>query len=347
MSEYESNVDLAEVARMVIGAKHPAITTHAKPDGDAFGSAVALAQVLKSNGADVHTFFIPPVPAHISALDGADLASVHDGSPLPDETDLLIIVDTGAWSQLAPAQPQMEGHLEHTLIIDHHIRGDVDAKWKYIDHGAAASCEIMAILLEETGQILSVDPFADPVVRDALFVGIAADTGWFRFSNTTPRTHEWAARLIREGVDHSALYGKIQQSERPEKLALMIRALDSLKMHADKRAAVMVLRAEDFAETGALAEETERFVDVPQMVSTVQIVVMITEPPENGGDGTGRVGLSFRSKPGPDAVNVSDLAAQFGGGGHARAAGAKLDAPIDEVISRVEQAIAAAFEQHV
>src|SRR5690606_21036827 len=101
----------------------------------------------------------------------------------------------------------------------------------------------------------------------------------FRFSNTRPMTHELAARLLRCGVDHAHLYQQLEQTERPAKLALMIRALDSLQLLADGRAAVMVLRAEDFAQTGANLEETERFVDIPQTVSTVQIVVLITEPP--------------------------------------------------------------------
>jgi phosphoesterase RecJ-like protein len=148
-----------------------------------------------------------------------------------------------------------------------------------------------------------------------------------------------AARLLRRGVDHAALYQKLEQTERPEKLQLLIRAVSSLRLIARERAAVMVLRRGDFAATGALVEETERFVDLPQAVESVRVVALITEPPAQDGSKAGPVRLSFRSKPGSGAVDVAKLAGQFGGGGHARAAGAKLDAPLDEVISRVTGAV--------
>jgi len=99
----------------------------------------------------------------------------------------------------------------------------------------------------------------------------------------------------------------------------------------------MVLRKEDFEETGARAEETEQIVDLPRAVSTVQVVALISNPPENG-NGNG-VRLSFRSKSGHDALNVATLAKRFGGGGHARAAGAKIDQPLDEVVRAVTDAL--------
>ena len=123
---------------------------------------------------------------------------------------------------------------------------------------------------------------------------------------------------------------------------------------ADDRAAVMVLKASDFDETGAWLQETERFVDFPRMVETVQVVVMITEPPARSAngeavetDGPAPIGLSFRSKPPIDAasgaINVADLAAGFGGGGHARAAGAKVHGDLTDVVLQVKAAIENTF----
>jgi phosphoesterase RecJ-like protein len=256
---------------------------------------------------------------------------VQNGSAPTDqpqnEPDRIVVVDTGAWSQLDPMRAWLEQRAERTIVIDHHLRGDEVGDMRFIDAKAAAACEIVADLID----LLGVEH--DAVIRDALFVGIASDTGWFRFSNARPRTHELAARLLREGVDHAALYGQLEQGDRPEKLRLLIRALDSLKLIRDGRAAVMTLRQADFEDTGANSEETERFVDLPQIVRDVQLVVLITEQQE------GPTRLSFRSKSIEDAVNVSRLAQQFGGGGHARAAGAKVDAPIDVVEQRVIDAI--------
>lgn len=344
MAEYQSNVTADEAVQILAAAKRVAITTHAKPDGDAYGSVAALAQTLRARGTEVTAMLIPPVPDGFAQLPGFDAVTVLD----PDseivwpDVDLNVIVDTGAWSQIHPLRPHIESRLENTLIIDHHIMGGVPAKWLYIDRTAAACCEVIAEIIDLLGD--GAQTVYDDAVANALFVGLASDTGWFRFSNTTPRTHELAARLIRQGVDQSSLYSQLEQSERVEKLHLMIRALDSLELVADQQAAIMVLRASDFTETGAHLEETERFVDAPQAVETVQVVVLITEPPQTkAGTPEGMIRLSFRSKPGHHAVNVADLAQQFGGGGHARAAGAKVDDTIDNVVTRVRDAIAASL----
>ena len=102
----------------------------------------------------------------------------------------------------------------------------------------------------------------------------------------------------------------------------------------------MTLRNEDFAETGALEEETEKIIDTPQQIGSVQVIVLLSEKLIEDEQGTRTITrMSFRSKPGEAAVNVADLAGRFGGGGHARAAGARRDAPVDEVLPEVTAAL--------
>jgi len=349
MHDYKSTLTLAAVAQRLRDARHPLVTTHAKPDGDAFGSVIAMARGLKNLGLEPHAVFMPPVPAGFRQLKGGDAFTLHSQghAALNHEPDLLVILDTGAWSQVTPMREYIEKRIDKTLIIDHHLTGDIPAPMRYIDGQGAACCEVVADVLDT----LSPAPaqgqsgaIYDSTIAEALFVGLAADTGWFRFSNTRPQTHDLAARLLRLGVDHAALYQRLEQTDRPEKLQLMIRALTSLRLIANGRAAVMVLRGEDFAQTAALVEETERFVDIPQFVGSVQVVVLISEPPKSGDKGSsGPIRVSFRSKPGPDAINVTKLAHPFGGGGHARAAGAKFDAPLEQVVERVTAAIESAL----
>jgi phosphoesterase RecJ-like protein len=332
MNAYQSNLNLQQAAQWLQGLQRVMLTTHSKPDGDAFGSVVATAALLTKLGKQVHAWFVPPVPASFAKLPGAAMVNTYvPGMALP-QVDGLVVLDTGAWSQLSPLRSVLEPMLERTLIIDHHLSGDMAARWRCIDSSAAACCEVVADLADALGPGVS-----DPHVANALFVGIASDTGWFRFSNTSPRTHRLAARLLDTGVDHAGLYAQLEQTERVEKLRLLIRALDSLQLLAHEQAAVMVLRKDDFAQSGAWLEETERFVDFPQAVSTVKLVALITEPPDNGAGSPVRV--SLRSKPGEGAVNVAALAARFGGGGHARAAGAKIDAPLDQVVRQVSEAL--------
>ncbi len=357
---YESNITQAEAARLILEASSAVVITHAKPDGDAFGSVVALVAALRQLGRSATGLFVPPVPASFQTLRGQDLCQQYrQNSPLPD-AELVILADTGAWAQLGPVRDVLQPRLPHTLILDHHLSGDVAAAWRFIDGRAAATCEIVARVLE-TMQLEAPRgcDFFSPAAAEALFVGIASDTGWFRFSNTTAYTHELAARLMKTGVDHTEIYRQTEQMERPEKLALMTRALDSMQLLAGGRAAIMVLRDADFAQTGAVLEETERFVDVPQAVGSVELVALITETPNGtpGNDapaspastGSGKPGhrplirVSFRSKPGPQAVDVAKLAGRWGGGGHARAAGAKITAPLDDVICEVRRVLEAQF----
>ncbi len=366
MDEYRSNLTLPQAVAKIRQARRLVITTHAKPDGDAFGSVVTMTAALRQLGMDVTAWFMPPVPPNIRTLQGYDLVDLYKPANQVADADLIAIFDTGAWSQLMPIEGYLSSRLDRVLVVDHHIAGDLPAAWRYVDSQAAACCEIVAQivdLLEAEGN--GSEPLFTPVVREALFVGLASDTGWFRFSNTRPETHDLAARLMRLGVDHANLYRQLDQAERPQKLALQIRALDSLQMLADDRVAVMVLRAEDFIETGGSVVETDRLVEMPQVVATVQVVVLIVQTPPHSHDpyhtppppagppprpahthppDKAPIRLSFRSKPGPNAVNVAKLAQRFGGGGHARAAGAKVYAPLEQVVEQVSQAATEAVD---
>ena len=343
MTAYESNISITDLAKKVCSAQRLVVTTHAKPDGDAYGSSVALAAAARGLGVDARVVLMPPVPANFASLRGYEL-TVQDGPDQAlEDVDLVVLVDTGAWSQVAPMRARLERVLDRTAIVDHHIVGDVPSAWRYIDKRAAACCEVVASLITRMQHTPGGPPsdLFTPTVCEALFVGLASDTGWFRFSNTRSQSHELAADLIRRGVDHADLFRRLEQTDRPEKLALVIRALDSLKLVADERVALMVLRAQDFMETGAMVEETERLVDLPQAVASVQVVVLLTEVPPSGDHPPGEsvTRMSFRSKSGDQAVNVAKLAQQFGGGGHALAAGAKVAAPVDEVLERVRAAV--------
>lgn len=337
MSPYVSNTTLERIAATLDDAETVVLTTHAKPDGDALGAVVALGRALERRGKQVERWIIPPLSPMLRVLTReapVKLCGEGEGcdGPAPTiESDRIVIVDTGAWSQLESLQHWLSPRGEKTIVIDHHLRGDTIGDMLYVDTKAAAACEVVARLIDVMGVQY------DNVISPALYVGIASDTGWFRFSNTRAETFELAARLLRNGVDHAGLHARLEQGERPQKLQLMIRALDSLRLLADGRAAVMVLRASDFDDTGARQEETERFVDLPQIVHDVQTVALIAET-EDG------VRVSFRSKPGPHSINVSELAQRFGGGGHARAAGARMAQPLDKVERELIEEIEAAME---
>jgi len=346
VNEYYSTIDIGDAVGLIQKTTGPIqVLTHAKPDGDAFGSLIALTGALQMIGKTTHPALVAPVPAPLADMPGAEHVTVveseHETADgvLPDAS-LYILVDTGAWSQIGPPSRHIEANLDRTLVIDHHLSGDIDAPYRYVDGDSAATAEIIAVLIDRLLADRGGLDAATAAMRDGLFVGIASDTGWFRFSSTRPQTHELAARLIRLGTDQAELYRQLEQMERPEKVALLTRALDSLQLLCDGRAALMTLRAEDFAETGAFEEETERVIDIPQQIGSVKVIVLLAEKQlsDNGQPRT-ITRMSFRSKPGDDAINVADLAARFGGGGHARAAGARVDGPARDVLARITRAL--------
>lgn len=338
MNNYTANLTLDRAAELLRTTDGPiTVLTHAKPDGDAAGSLVALVTALNAIGKPATGLLVPPVTDALRFLaDSPAVSIIESPADLPADTARLVIVDTGAYSQLGPLADAVRPMLDRTLILDHHLSGDVQAADRYIDPTAAAAAEIIATLNDKLFAGRSIPAAASQTINEALFTGIASDTGWFRFSNVTPNTHRLAADLIAAGVNHTDLYARLEQAERPEKLKLLIRAVESLELLADDRAAVMTLCAKDFAETGARTEETERLIDLPQQVGSVQVIALISEALTAQGPQTR---ISFRSKPLADAVNVAELAAQFGGGGHARAAGAKLDEPIEDVRPRIVAAL--------
>lgn len=334
MPDYTSNIDLAGAADWLRGGASFVLLTHAKPDGDAWGSVVALASTLKNTGKTVTAAFTPPVPAALADLPGHELTvTLAGGASLPS-ADRVVLVDSGAWSQCEPFADYLRANLERTLIIDHHKTGDVPAALRYIDPTAAATCEILAQLFQ------TLPPTPYPLLP--LFVGLATDTGFFRFSNTTPRTLRLAADLIEAGVDSAALYERLELCERREKLALTTRAMQSIRWVADGRAAVMTLTLDDFAQTGALEEETERLVNIPLQVRSVCATVLICEKRTPPGIGTGKgivCRVSARSKATGSTIDVAQLMAAFGGGGHARAAGARVPGDAAAVTPRVVAAL--------
>lgn len=159
-------------------------------------------------------------------------------------------------------------------------------------------------------------------------MAITTDTGWFQFSNTRPYTLRLAAMLLEAGVDMDGIYQRLYQSEREPRVRLQTKAMDSLEIMADGRLAVMVIRKQDFHATKASVPDTENLINVPLQIGSVEASILITEPVDFG-----PVRVSLRSK---GAVDVAKFAERFGGGGHARAAGLKLEgATVDEVHEKV------------
>lgn len=312
-------------------AKRVLITTHVRPDGDAIGSTAALSLALSAKSIANEVLLLSPLPEKFAPLYDGVTYQVAEKVVPPERLagfDALLVVDTGTFSQL----PGLDAHLPTwtvpKLVIDHHRTQEPWGEVRWVDNKAAAACEMVERLLARWNVTLT------PAIATALFTGLATDTGWFQYSNTTPETFRTAARLVEAGVDADALQQRIYMSEREQRLTLMQRVMPSLRFDAGGRVATMIIRQADYAAVGASNQDTDGLVNLPLQVANVAVAALITEPVE--GD---VVRISTRGKGG---IDLSAFAQQYGGGGHARAAGLKMTGTVDAVR---EQLVAALTER--
>ena len=315
------------------------VTTHVRPDGDAVGTAAAMVLGLRHKGIDAHVLLLSKLPPKYEfVFREANVAHTEIDSAWPanlslDDFDALLVVDTGTWNQLPILADRAKNWPRPKLVLDHHLTQENWADAKVVVTQAAAAGEIAADLLQAWGVPM------DAALANAIFLAIVSDTGWFQFSNTRPATLLLAARLMEAHVDTDHLYQILYQSERAERLKLQTRAQDSLQLLANDRLAVMTLSVDDFRATGGKVSDTENVINVPLQIGTVEVSLLFTDPPDRKADDPIRV--SLRSK---GQIDVARFAEQFGGGGHARAAGLKLPGTLEQVRTRVVDAMTASMQ---
>ncbi|HWE95434.1 MAG TPA: bifunctional oligoribonuclease/PAP phosphatase NrnA [Tepidisphaeraceae bacterium] len=312
-------------------AKRVLVTTHVRPDGDALGTSAALVLGMRQRGIAAEVLLLSHLPSKYAFIFNDNGITHHDAekgwppSLALENFDTLLVADTGTWSQLPGLRERLEKWQGTKLVVDHHLTQEDWADAKLVVTEAAAAGEIAAELLDQW-QVKIDKPMAS-----ALFVAIASDTGWFQFSNTRPYTLRLAARLMEAGVNTDELYQLIYQNERAERVALQTRAQQSLELLLDGRLAVMRVCKDDFDRTRANMPDTENLINVPLQIRSVEVSVLLTEPRDFG-----PVRVSLRSK---GHVDVARFAEQFGGGGHARASGLRLEMSLQDARQAVVDAM--------
>ena len=317
-------------------ARHTLVFTHQRPDPDALGSQAAMAIMLRRIGVlKVEVVNFEPLPRQYAYLQEnlseqgiAILQFSPDWTATPPAADRIVVVDTCSFNQLEPAAPFLRSQRAKIMVADHHLGRDDLSDHILADTGAAAAAEIVWHLARHIAELPMDAALALPLMS-----GLVADTGWFRFDSVRPRTHLMAADLVPH-VKSMDIYEHLQLNETASKLGLIQRALASLTWLGTQQAAIMTLTQKDFLETAATQSQTEELVNLPMMVTTAEVTALLTETPE------GRVRGSLRAK---HYVDVNKLAKQFGGGGHAKAAGLRMEGPLAAAKERLATAILAAI----
>lgn len=286
---------------------------HIHPDGDCLGSVLALGLGLESIGKKAYWVAEMPLAPMYQFIPGADRFIPAIPPDLGHAE--IVALDCGDRSRLAIA-----GDVRVAVNIDHHASNDSFAEVNLVDPNAASTGEIVFELLDRLGITLTSE------IALALYVAIATDTGFFRFSNTRACTLTAAGKLVALGVDPGRVAEIVHERKRFGTLKLLGHSLTRMgRTPPDGRIAWMEVRHESLARYGADIEETEGFVNYTRQVEGVDIGILFKEG-ENG-----EIRVSLRSSAPWD---VSRLAALFGGGGHPRAAGCTLRGPLHQARRR-------------
>lgn len=345
LPEYVSTSTAAAIAARLRAARSVVLLTHAKPDGDAIGSLVGLHRALERVGVGATSVVMGPLePALMATAESTPLRRLERDGPPPQEPEVVALLDTGSWSQLEPIATWLRSRVAKTVGVDHHRRGDdVAGAGRIVVPSCASTTQALLPVIEALGVSIDAGAAPDAVATAAstepiatpLYMGLATDTGWFKFSNADAAVFALASRLVAAGARKEWLYAALEQNARPARLALTARALASMRLIHGDRVAIMTLSPDDFATSGGGPEEIGGLVNEPMVLASVRVSVLVSQHEP------GMTRVSFRSKPGVDGagaatVDVNAIAARLGGGGHVQAAGAKLAMALSEAVKAVE-----------
>ena len=321
------SIDWTPLADLIEAHDRFVVTTHVRPDGDALGSAVGMAGLLRQKGKDVRIVLSSKTPPRYDFLDPArdqfEHFSAIDPAGLADR-EALVILDLSSWGQLGEMADWVRAFPGRRLVIDHHVSQD-DLGATYLkDTKAEATGSLVAQAVKALGCEFT------PEVATGLLTAIAMDTGWFRHPSTRPSTLRVAAELVEAGAPVTEIYRLLFERSTLGRLKLLGESLAGMKTDLEGRIAYTSVKREDFERTGAVPADTEDLVDYTVSLEGVDVGLILIEQVRGG------IKLSVRSRNGFDC---SKLAGRFGGGGHRAAAGATLPDPLSEQLPRVLDAI--------
>lgn len=289
------------------------VTSHAQPDGDAIGSALAMAELLEQLGSSAEVVLAGPIPANYHNLPGVERIRVA-ASAGSDDTPAILLECDGI------ARTGLEGLEGRRLInIDHHASGKNFAAINWIDENACA----VAAMVYRIAQ--AAEATITPAMATGLYAAILSDTGSFSYSSTTAETFDMARDLVESGANPGQIARDLYSSNPVSKVRLLGAALSN--MQCDGQVAWSWVTHSDMHRIGAGPEDSEGVVNYLIGIAGVESAVFIRELPE-----TNQFRLSIRSK---GKVNVARIAEGFGGGGHRSASGCTLEGPLDSVIDRI------------
>jgi phosphoesterase RecJ-like protein len=301
---------------------------HENPEADALGSALAVALLVESGGGVATPVCVDPMPEMYKFLPGMDRFRTAPSKDL--DYDLIVVCDCGDLARVGRVLESNRALFDRVPIldIDHHLSNQRFGAFDWIDPTSSATCEMVTLMAWKMGVPLDL---GDGMLSSALAAGIVMDTGNFQHPNTTPRTLVVAAALREVNAPLSEIARQIYRTKAASQLILFGRVLARLQTDPSGRIVWSSLERGDLPAAGALPEESEGLVDMLAQTRDADVAILFKEL-----DGSTRISVRTR-----EAVDATVLTRTFGGGGHARAAGATVYLPAPEarraVLARVAE----------
>jgi bifunctional oligoribonuclease and PAP phosphatase NrnA len=303
---------LQEILRQIEQRQRFLLTSHARPDGDAIGSALACSQILRLMGKEAEVVLRDGVPRIYQPLPFAE--TVITAEHVNGKYEAAIILECDSLQRT-----RLQGLEDRFLInIDHHVSGRPFAHVNWIDPKAVATAELVYKLAREAGVNIS------PEIATCIYTAVLTDTGSFMFEGTNEHTFGLARELVLAGADPAQCARNVYFGHSTAKMRLLGTALSNL--HREGPLAWIWATREQMEHVGAKEEDCEGLVNYALAIHDVEVAAFFRELPD------GRFRVSLRSK---GQLNVSAVAEQFGGGGHKCASGCALEGPLSVAVARV------------
>jgi phosphoesterase RecJ-like protein len=308
------------VAALLTPGRRVALTTHVNADGDGVGSEVALWHLLTARGLRATIANPTPIPErfHFLLPEGAD-HSARAAREI-EAADVVVVLDISDLSRLGDlARAITQSHA--IACIDHHVsQGSLPEGPRLVAPEAAATAELVFDMANALRWPLTAD------AARALYVGILTDTGGFRFANTTPRALRVAGALLERGVDPESIYASVYASAPEGRIRLTAEVLATLVVELEHGLAWVTVPPDALQRHRVTADDLDGIVEYPRSIAGVRLALLFRQL------ANGKVKVSFRSV---GDVDVAELAQQFGGGGHRKAAGASLEGTMADAQAEV------------
>jgi phosphoesterase RecJ-like protein len=317
---------LQEVGKALLEAPSIVIASHTRPDGDALGSTIALADTLRELGKSVIAVNQDGVPKRYNFLPCANSVFKPGAIKEPLKAPLFVALDTGAPDRLGDQVWKLVAGRQSTLVIDHHASNQRFGEVNYVDQDSPATGQLIYELIE------AMDWPLTPTARDNIWAAMATDTGSFQYPATTPRTFAIASRLLKSGVNLAWMSAMLFQNYPFRRLELLRDLLASVRRSEDGRIASWMMPQPLIKRLGIQPDDHDGLIDMLRSISGVVVAVSFEEEPD------GTVRISARSLD-ADQANVAQICQAFGGGGHRLAAGARVQGTLESVSERFLAAV--------